>query len=147
MKKKMYLAGAIGCYKDNSEKATQWRKNICRILYERGCESEWEAFDPTKYYNYWNPIHKTEKEIMRFEFNRIKQCDVVLVNLKDINISIGTSDELLFSYLNGIPIVGFCEESDYIDLIHTWKIEQIDRIESGKDALQNALDYILNYYS
>ncbi len=62
----MYLAGAIGCYKDNSEKAMQWRKNICRILYERGCESEWEAFDPTKYYNYWNPIHKTEKEIMRF---------------------------------------------------------------------------------
>jgi len=90
---------------------------------------------------------KPKKKLCGFEFNRIKQCDVVLVNLKDINISIGTSDELLFSYLNGIPIVGFCEESDYIDLIHTWKIEQIDRIESGKDALQNALDYILNYYS
>ncbi len=84
---------------------------------------------------------------MRYEFNVLSGCDCVLVDLKNLEKSIGTSDEILLSYLRGIPVIGFYEGVDNIDSIHPWKVEQIDRIETGKDALQNAIDYILNYYS
>ena len=30
--------------------------------------------------------------------------------------------------------------------IHPWKIEQIDRIETGKNALAKAMTYIVSYY-
>lgn len=147
MKKKIYLAGAMGCYTDCPQKATQWREDVSKIIWERGCENKWSIFDPTKHYNYWNPSHITEKEIMRYEFNVLSRCDCVLVDLKNLEKSIGTSDEILLSYLRGIPVIGFYEGADNIDSIHPWKVEQIDRIETGKDALQNAIDYILNYYS
>lgn len=148
MKKKIYLAGAIGCYKDCPERAIKWRNDVVKELYERGLDMSFDVFSPTEYYNYWNPTHKTEKEIMRYEFNQIKHSTVVLVNLKDIDKSIGTSDEILFSYINNIPVIGFLDDSDDInEYVHPWKIEQIDRIETGENALKNALDYILEYYS
>ena len=147
-KQKIYLAGAIGCYKDCPEKAKEWRRYVNFFLHVKGLENEWEVFDPTNYYNYWNPTHKTEKEIMRYEFNQIKHSTVALVNLKDIDKSIGTSDEILFSYINNIPVIGFLDDSDDVnEYVHPWKIEQIDRIETGEKALENVLDYILEYYS
>lgn len=150
MRKKIYLAGAIGCYKENPDKATKWRSVVRGEITEKTLYSnkeDWDVFNPTYYYNYWNPSHRTEKEIIRFEFNQLRQSDVVLVNLKDLEKSLGTSDEILFSYLHGIPVIGFYEDSDDISFVHPWKIEQIDRIETGKDALQNAIEYILEYYS
>lgn len=146
-KKKIYLAGAMGCYKDCPEKAKGWRRYVEDYLYMHGLENEWELFDPTNYYNYWNPTHKTEKEIMRYEFNQIKQSNIVLANLKDINKSLGTSDEIILSFVSGVPVIGFLDDVDNTDMVHPWKIEQIDRIETGKHALENALDYIFSYYS
>ena len=51
-----------------------------------------------------------------------------------------------YAWLNDIPIVGFLEDETLIDTIHPWKYCQIDRIETGKGALERAMEYIKNYY-
>lgn len=138
MKKQIYLAGAMGCYGKNSVQSLIWRQKAKELL-----EDSFSVIDPTYYYNYGSNDHKTEKEIMRFDMRKVLESDIVLVNLKDLDKSLGTSDEILLAYLNNIPVIGFNTENT---VIHPWKIEQIDRIEIGKTALLQACDYIINYY-
>mgnify|MGYP004510823921 CR=1 FL=1 len=138
MKKKIYLAGAMGCYGKNSVQPLMWRQKAKELL-----EDSFSVIDPTYYYNYGYDEHKTEKEIMRFDMRKVLYSYVILVNLKDLDKSLGTSDEILLAYLNNIPVIGFNTENT---VIHPWKIEQIDRIEIGKTALFQACDYIINYY-
>ena len=140
MKKKIYLAGAMGCYGKNSVQPLVWRQKAKELL-----EDSFSVIDPTYYFNYGSNEHKTEKEIMRFDMRKVLYSDVILVNLKDLDKSLGTSDEILLSYLNNIPVIGFYNSENI--LVHPWKIEQIDRIETGNTALSNACDYIMNYYS
>ena len=67
-----------------------------------------------------------------------------LVNLDRLNKSIGTCDEILYAYMNDVPVIAFSEQEN-LD-IHPWKIEQIDRVETGKNALTKAMMYIASYY-
>ena len=127
----------MGCYK-NSVQPLVWRQKAKELL-----EDSFSVIDPTYYYNYGSNEHKTEKEIMRFDMRKVLYSNVVLVNLKDLDKSLGTSDEILLAYLNNIPVIGFNTENT---VIHPWKNEQIDRIEIGKTALFQACDYIINYY-
>ncbi len=41
----------------------QWRKTFAEFYMSVGAKASGKLFDPTKYYNYWNPIHKTEKKL------------------------------------------------------------------------------------
>ena len=136
-KKAIYLAGAIGYYVVNnrSEKAKSWRKQV-ELLNES--HSEFSIINPISYYKYNDGYQKTE--------NRLRKCSAVLVNLNDLDKSIGTSDEILFAYLHGIPVIGFVDNDEEYRKIHPWKIEQIDRIEVGEYALKRALEYIYLFY-
>lgn len=142
MNKLVYLAGAMGCYKKDDNYPFAWRESV-RQWFES--YTDFRCFSPCDYYNYTIQAQKTEKEIMKYEFHWLLKSDVVLVNLKDLDKSIGTSDEILYAYQHDIPIIGFLEEGNVED-IHPWKIEQIDRIEFGKHAMFNALSYINEYY-
>jgi len=138
--KLIYLSGAMGKVKTDYPKL--WRQAVINEFRIYG--DEFKFFNPIEFYNYENRCHYTEKEIMKYEFYWIKKCDVVLVNLRDIEQSIGTCDEILYAYMLGKPIIGFyC--ADDLDL-HPWKTEQIDRIETGRDALKHAVEYIVAYY-
>lgn len=142
-RKRIYLAGAMGCYGEDLYPYT-WRNKVKQFFTYHS--DNFEIFSPIDYYNYQNINHKSEKEIMLYELNALQDSKIMLVNLKDLDKSIGTSDEILFAYLNRIPIIGFYENENLSE-IHPWKIEQINRIETGKDALLNAMDYIVNYYT
>lgn len=144
-KKEIYLAGTIGYYVVNNrnEKAQSWRKQV-ELLNES--HSEFSIINPISYYKYNDGYQKTEKEIMRFYLNRLRKCSAVLVNLNDLDKSIGTSDEILFAYLHSIPVIGFVDNNEEYRKLHPWKIEQIDRIEVGEDALKRALEYIYLFY-
>ena len=83
---------------------------------------------------------------MRFDLRMVRESDIVLVNLKDLHNSLGTSDEILYAFIKGKPVIGFLEDEVDYENVHPWKIEQIDRIETGKDAMKNAIDYIYRYY-
>lgn len=145
-KTRIYLAGAMGCYKECPEKASKWRSLIKENLKNTSAV----CIDPMTFYNYNSNYHKTEKEIMRYELNLIRKCDLVIVNLHDIEKSIGTIDEVMFAYLNHIPVVGFkCTSLPIGHTLHPWLIEQLERIETcgdEKTAIEDLLDYVMNYY-
>lgn len=66
--------------------------------------------------------------------------------IRDLHSSLGTSDEILYAFISGKPVIGFIDDDSEVKNIHPWKIEQIDRIESGKSAMERAIDYIYRYY-
>lgn len=137
MKKRIYLSGALGSDKDDMM-PHKWRKTVKEWF---GFEDRFNIFDPVIYYSNHSDNQYTYKEVMRYRFRAIKQSDVLLVNLN--NIDIETSDAILYAYLNNVPIIGFSDSNSNID---DQKIEQIDRIETGKNALTKAMMYIASYY-
>ena len=146
MNKVLYLAGAMSYYfhTEQHDYPKQWREGVKQYVEE--FYDDITIVSPTDYYEVCKGYHSKESEVMRFDLRMVREADIVLCNLKDLNASIGTSDEILYAFISGKPIIGFLEdESDYKN-IHPWKIEQIDRIETGKDAMKNAIDYIYKYY-
>lgn len=146
--KKIYLCGAMQVYENRSEEAKIWRDKV-KEYFSEYC-LDFECISPTDFYEYGSDYRKSEREVMRFDLRKVKESDIVLVNLKDIRQSIGSCDEIFYAYILGKPIIGFLEdnitEDSIIKYVHEWKYEQIDRIETSKDALERACDYIKNYY-
>ena len=141
MKKQVYLAGALSCYEPGDDYPYKWRIKAKDLLGE-----DFKVFDPSGYYTE-NATSDYEREIMKYELRMTKKSEVVLVNLKDLNKSVGTNDEILYAYLNNIPVVGFLENENELSKIHPWKrCEQIDRIYYGKYGLENAVEYIKEFY-
>ena len=101
-----------------------------------------QIINPAEFYNYHNNAHKTEREIMQFELNHVKQSDVVIVNLRDINQSIGTCIEVYEAFKNNIPVVAFGTDEEH-EVTHPWIKECISRHEETMEA---ACLYIADFY-
>lgn len=101
---------------------------------------------PTDYFEIDKNYHKSESEVMRFDLRMVRESDIVLVNLRDLHNSLGTSDEILYAFIRGNTVIGFIDDESELKKIHPWKLEQIDRIETGKDSMKRAIDYIYKYY-
>lgn len=143
MKKRIYLSGAMGCFEKDDLAPLTWRKTV-KEWFKLYHDDKFKVFDPAEFYNYQNENHYTEKEIMNYELRAVKMADVVLVNLDRLDKFIGTCDEILYAYMSDVPVIAFSEEEN--PNIHPWKVEQIDRIETGKNALTKAMTYIASYY-
>lgn len=147
MRKTIYLAGAMEAYKDN-DRAKEWREKVKE--YFEMYSGTFRCISPVDYYSFSDNIATNDSEIMRFDLRKVKESDIILVNLNDIRKSIGTSDEILYAYLLGKPIIGFIDDEikgeELINKIHSWKHEQIDRIETGEDSMIHACDYIMSFY-
>lgn len=146
MNKVVYLAGAMSCYFDTDQHnyPKQWREDAKK--YVKQLYDDITLVSPTDFYEIGKNYHQTEKEVMRFDLRMVRESDIVLVNLKNLHSSLGTSDEILYAFISGKPVIGFIEDKEEVKNIHPWKIEQIDRIESGKSAMERAIDYIYRYY-
>lgn len=146
MKKKIYLSGAMGCYLGTKEEgyAETWRKETEKEF--QLTNSNFNIFNSTRYYNYNE--HSDGKEVMRYELNQLKTSDILLVNLKDVDSSVGTIEEIFYAYILGLPIIGFLPELDNTNntFVHPWLYEQIDKVFEGKDSMQDAIYYIEDYY-
>ena len=147
MRKRVYTAGAMQAYVGSS-RATQWRDEAESYFYNR--DADFKIIKPTDYYEYGKSHHKTEKEIMRYELRLVKNADDVLVNLNDLRSSTGTKDEILYAYINDVPVIGFIDEDlsgdELVERVHPWKYEQCERIETGTGSMKAAIDYIIEYY-
>ena len=146
MKRNIYLAGAMSCYfnTDKHDYPKEWReeaKEYVKKLYD-----DITMVSPIDFYWIGKNYHQSETEVMRFDLRMVREADIVLVNLKDLHSSLGTSDEILYAFISGKPVIGFLEDESEVKNIHPWKIEQIDRIETGEDAMKHAIDYIYSYY-
>lgn len=146
MNRVVYLAGAMSCYfnTDQHDYPNQWREDAKK--YVKQLYDDITLVSPTDFYEIGKIYHNSEKEVMRFDLRMVRESDIVLVNLKDLHNSLGTSDEILYAFIRGNPVIGFIDDESEIKNIHPWKIEQIDRIETGKDSMKNAIDYIYGYY-
>lgn len=147
--KSIYLIGAMQIYGEKSEEAKEWRDKVKEYFSEYSLN--FDCIAPTDYYEYGSDYHKSNREVMRFDLRKVREADIMLVNLKNIRQSIGSCDEIFYAYMLGKPIIGFIENNFGIEeltgYIHEWKYEQIDRIETGEDALNKACQYIKEYYS
>ena len=146
MNKTIYLCGAMSCYynTDQRDYPKQWREDVKEYVKE--FYDDITIISPTDYYEIGSDYYTKETEVMRFDFRMVRESDIVLVNLKDLHSSLGSSDEILYAFISGKPIIGFLNDESQLKNIHPWKIEQIDRIETGEDAMKRAIDYIYRYY-
>lgn len=143
----IYLAGAMFCYGEDPY-PIEWRKAASAYI---DFHSTYSTVNPCDCFSYSVKEHKTEREIMKYELRAVKGASAVLVNLKDIEKSIGTIDEVMYAWANDVPIIGFYEdenvkEFDVISKLHPWLFEQIDRIFVSENAMYDSIDYIISYY-
>ena len=142
----VYLAGAMSCYyKENEiEKATKWREKTEH--YFTYFTDNLTCINPIRFFAIGDNYHTSDFEPMKFDLRKVKESRAVLVNLEDLYRSLGTSDEIMYAWLNDVPVIGFLEDEFLLNTVHEWKICQIDRIEVGEGAQERAMEYIKNYY-
>lgn len=146
MNKVVYLAGAMSCYFNTKDHdyPKNWREDVKK--YVKDNYDEITVISPTDYFEVGENYHQSDSEVMRFDLRMVREADIILVNLRDLDKSLGTSDEIFYAFISGKPIIGFLENADDICKVHPWKLEQIDRIETGQNAIGKALSYIYRYY-
>lgn len=141
----LFLAGAMINDVDKQEDryAIKWRTEAVDYI-KRHIDNINPSTAP-EFYKYDEAYECNSKETLRFDMKDIRESDVVLVNLKDLQNSLSTSDEIFYAYVSQKPIYGFSDEDDIS--IHPWKKEQINRIFYGKEGMKNAIDYISTHYA
>ena len=120
------------------EDSNNWRVVAKDALENAESEKRIVAINPNDYYNFKDIKHLTEKEILRYDLNRVRNSNLILVNLN--GDSIGTAMELQHAYDFHVPIIGYCGDKK---LVHPWLEYTCDRI---CDNIFYAIDYIKNYY-
>lgn len=144
---KIYLAGAMETYVGTNY-AKEWRDE-CKKWFDENCENV-KCISPVDYYNYTDNNSKSGLEIMRFDLHKIKESNLLMVNMASLRKTIGTSDEIFYAWMLGKPVIGFvnCKMTDekLEHYVHPWKYWQSTRIKVGKNAMKKTLQYIKDYY-
>ena len=99
---------------------------------------------PPCYYNYEEQNHKSEREIFLWELNHVRTCNIFVVNLEDVETSVGSLMELgaaVGANLCGanISIIGIGDEKK---IKYPWIKEACLRIE---DNIKDAAEFIAGY--
>lgn len=138
----VYLAGAMSNV--SYDKQVKWRDVVKQELTKTAKVSGYEVkvISPVDYYNFENEIHQTEKEVMDFDLNKVRQSDMIVVNTTELNSSIGTAIELYEASLNNIPVIAY-DEYGIKDLIHPWLQCCVSRTETHIVGL---CEYIRDFY-
>lgn len=132
-----YLAGQMTGI--TFEESNIWRETAKEWLEHIECDSNVFVINPNDYYNFKSQTYTSQKEIIRFDLNKVRNSNLILVNLS--GFSIGTAMELQHAYDNLIPIIGY-KDDDSTEL-HPWLEFVCDRVF---EDLNSALEYINDYY-
>lgn len=137
---RIYLSGAMGSL--SFEEQSKWRQQVINaIKYNYECEKKPIFFNPVDYYNFEEVRYKTQREVMNFDLNGLRNSDLVIVNFNDPS-SLGTCAELAIAYDMKIPIVGINKDSKEL---HPWLECFCDRMcESIKEAVEYVVEFYLN---
>ena len=137
----IYLAG--GMSNISFEEQLKWRSQIKDAILCGCYEYAYKPlfFSPPTYYNLEEQNHNTEREVMDFDLNRLRNSDLVIVNFNAPN-SIGTAMELAIAYENRIPVIGINETKTEL---HPWLVESVTRMCCNmREAIKHVVDYYLN---
>lgn len=136
---KIYLSGGMGNL--SFEEQSKWRKQVIDAIKFGDCHYEKKPifFNPVDFYNFTEVRHKSEREIVEFDLNALRNSDLIIVNFNDPK-SLGTCAELAIAYDRHIPIIGI--NKDKVEL-HTWLTEFTMRM---CDSVREAVEYTVNYF-
>lgn len=135
---RIYLSGGMGNL--NFEEQSKWRQQVIdAITYNYDCERKPIFFNPVKYYNFEEVRHRSEREIMEFDLNALRNSDLVIVNFNDPS-SLGTCAELAIAKELHIPVIGINISNQEL---HPWLIEFTTRM---CDSLREAVEYTAEFY-
>ena len=136
---RIYLSGAMGSV--SMEEQSRWRRQIINAIKfgDYHCEKKPVFFNPVDHYNFEEKRHKSEKEIVEFDLNAVRNSDLIIVNFNDPK-SIGTCAELAIAYDRHIPIIGINKSG--LEL-HPWLKEFTMRM---CDDIREAVEYTVNFF-
>lgn len=139
-KVKIYLSGGMGSL--SYEEQSKWRKQVQdAINFNYDCAKKPIFFNPVNYYNFEEVRYRSEREVMEFDLNALRNSDLVIVNFNDPK-SIGTAAELAIAKELHIPIIGINLGNQEL---HPWLIEFTTRMcENIREAVEYAVDFYLN---
>lgn len=136
---KIYLSGAMSSL--SFEEQSRWRQQIIdAIKYNYDLRKKPIFFNPVDYYNFEEVRHRSEREVMEFDLNGLRNSDLVVVNFNDPK-SLGTCAELAIAYELKIPIVGIRNKDN--KELHPWLTEFTNRMCLN---LREAVEYIVEFY-
>ena len=129
---------ASGSEKNAPSGFTSWRdelKNMCAWH-----DDKIKIVDPCSHFHYTTKPPVTSRQCFNYFMWLIDQCDVLLVNLDHSHISVGTGCEVQHAFDNHKPIIGFGTKYE------TWYEWTYDRCDVIFDTMEEAVEYIIEYY-
>ena len=137
---KIYLSGGMGSL--SYEEQSKWRNQIMdAIKFNYDCEKKPVFFNPVNYYNFEDVRYKTQREVMHFDLNALRNSNLVIVNFNNPE-SLGTCAELAIAYDRQIPIIGINKDNK---TLHPWLECFCDRMcENIKEAVEHVVAFYLN---
>ena len=145
---KIYLSGKMSGI--SLEEAMVWRNKFINE-YSKHTSFTPDIFNPPLYFNYEMPVEAfSDRECFRYEMRILKTSDIVVVNLDQVETSIGSLQELAVAWANDIPVIAVDEKHDTLEEavedMHPWLVEEIDKIFTGPDCYRAAATYIYSFY-
>lgn len=135
---KIYLSGGMGAL--SFEEQSKWRNQIINAInFNYDCEKKPIFFNPVDYYNFEEVKYKTQREVMNFDLNALRNSNLVIVNFNDPS-SLGTCAELAIAYDMKIPIIGINKDDKEL---HPWLECFCDRM---CESIEEAVEYIVEFY-
>lgn len=137
---KIYLSGGMGAL--SFEEQSRWRQQVQdAIKYNFECEKKPIYFNPVNYYNFEEVHYRSEREVMEFDLNALRNSDLVIVNFNDPK-SLGTAMELILAKELHIPIIGWNSSGE---TLHPWLCECVTRMcDDIKETVRHVVDFYLN---
>lgn len=135
---RVYLSGGMGGL--SFEEQSKWRNQVTNAIKENyDCAKKPVFFNPVNYYNFTDVRYKTQREVMQFDLNALRNSDLVIVNFNDPS-SLGTCAELAIAYEMKIPIIGINKDGNEL---HPWLECFCDRM---CDSLREAVEHVVAFY-
>lgn len=128
----VYLAG--GC-KNEPDEGMGWREKVFNDWEDLG----FNFVNPLRYFRYSENWHQSDKQVKQYYMSRIKNSDIILVNLNNSDASCGTCQEIQYAVDHDIPVIGFGHEN-----VYNWL--EVD-CQCIFDSADEAMEYIYNYYA
>ena len=138
---KIYLSGGMSSL--NFEEQSKWRMQIINAIKFGDYDYNKKPifFNPVNYYSFEEKRHRTEREIVEFDLNALRNSDLVIVNFNDPK-SVGTIAELAIAYEKRIPIIGINKDNQEL---HPWLVEFTTRMcEDLREAVEYTVEFFLN---
>jgi len=134
----IYLSGGMGLFgADRFDEGNSWRV----YLTDKFSETEAKTFNPNDYFSFKDepPRYASQREVMDFDHNLVRNSDFIVVNGKDLDKSIGTQIEIYTAWQLKIPVFVFGVEQDP----HPW----IDRcVRRYEKSMNDVVEYIEDFY-